>query len=104
MSENLHLNMEELPSTEQLEQVLLNFKIYLIFYKLEFFLVELEDLKNQLEMKKSESKKIIHSKMADLHQLIEKWEIRFLDTMNETLDEKIEGVTKQVRNYNEFKK
>ena len=35
--------------------------------------------------------------MKDLHQLIDKWEARFFDTMAETLDEKIEGIAKQVR-------
>lgn len=35
--------------------------------------------------------------MKDLHQLIDKWESRFLDTASETIDEKIEGLSKQVR-------
>lgn len=61
------------------------------------FLTELETIKSSLEKKKAEAQKVIRSKMQDLHQLIAKWETRFLDTMAETLDEKIEGVAKQVR-------
>lgn len=33
--------------------------------------------------------------MRDLHQLVDKWETRFLDTVRETIDEKIEGIIKQ---------
>jgi phosphatidylinositol 4-kinase len=59
------------------------------------FLVELDGLKSKLEHKKAEAQKVISSKMKDLHQLIDKWETRLLDTMAETLDEKIEGIAKQ---------
>jgi len=62
------------------------------------FLGELDLLKIKLEGKKTEAQKVIRSKMKDLHVLIDKWETRFLDTMAETLDEKIEGIVKQVRN------
>jgi len=61
------------------------------------FLGELDGLKSKLESKKVEAQKVIRSKMKDLHALIDKWETRFLDTMAETLDEKIEGIGKQVR-------
>lgn len=61
------------------------------------FLAELEGLTTKLEGKKLEARKVIQSKMSDLHQLIDKWETRFLDTMAETLDEKIETINKQVR-------
>ena len=60
--------------------------------------MELDGLKSKLEHKKAEAQKVISSKMKDLHQLIDKWETRLLDTMAETLDEKIEGIAKQVRN------
>ena len=61
------------------------------------FLTDLEGLITKLEGKKVEARKVIQSKMSDLHQLIDKWETRFLDTMTETLDEKIETINKQVR-------
>lgn len=61
------------------------------------FLGELDGVKGKLEHKKSEAQKVIQKKMKDLHQLIDKWETRLLDTMAETLDEKIEGIVKQVR-------
>lgn len=48
-----------------------------------------------MELKKQEARKTIKSKMKDLHNLIDKWEVRFLDTVNETIDEKLESVSKQ---------
>jgi hypothetical protein len=85
-----------------LELLILRVTDHLLVWTLQVqkFLGELEGLKTQLESKKAEAQKVIRSKMKDLHQLIDKWETRFLDTMAETLDEKIEGVTKQVRYLN----
>jgi hypothetical protein len=61
----------------------------------EEFLVTLGELKLKLQRKKEEAHKVIRSKMKDLHHLIDKWESRYLDTATETIDEKIENITKQ---------
>lgn len=43
------------------------------------------------------SKQVISEKIKELHFLIDKWEQRFIDTAQETMDEKIDKLTKQVR-------
>jgi gas vesicle protein len=56
----------------------------------------LENFQKKLEQKKKAAREVIKDKMKELHQLINKWEQRFLDTAKETLDDKIEVLHQQV--------
>lgn len=53
-------------------------------------------LKQKLKKKRAISKQVISDKMKELHQLVDKWEQRLIDTASETISEKIEKLVKQV--------
>jgi hypothetical protein len=69
----------------------------------EFFPV-LESFQKKLEQKKKAAREVIKDKMKELHQLINKWEQRFLDTAKETLDDKIEVLRQQEEKLREIHK
>jgi hypothetical protein len=64
--------------------------------KIDKFLPEVALLKQKLKKKKSTSKQVIAEKMKELHQLVDKWEQRLVETASETITEKIEKLAKQV--------
>lgn len=64
--------------------------------QVEQFFPVLEDFQKKLELKKKAAREVIKEKMKELHLLINKWEQRFLDTAQETLDDKIEVLHQQV--------
>jgi hypothetical protein len=49
-----------------------------------------------LKKRRATSKQIITEKMKELHTLIDKWEQRFIDTAQETMNEKITKLSQQV--------
>lgn len=48
-----------------------------------------------MRKKKTDSQSVIAERMKELHHLVDKWEQRFVETANETLDEKIDSILKQ---------
>jgi len=61
------------------------------------FLPEVALLKQKLKRKRTAARQVIGEKMKELHQLVDKWEQRFLDTASETITEKVEKLGKQER-------
>eukprot|EP01130_Rhizamoeba_saxonica_P015078 TRINITY_DN6697_c0_g1_i1.p1 TRINITY_DN6697_c0_g1~~TRINITY_DN6697_c0_g1_i1.p1 ORF type:complete len:840 (-),score=188.13 TRINITY_DN6697_c0_g1_i1:52-2538(-) len=61
------------------------------------FVPQLLVVRKKLKHKKKSSVRVINEKMTELRILIDKWERRFVETANETIDEKIDTLRKQER-------